>query len=183
MVKITNPKTRRILMITLIILGVTPIVTILYLTYQMRTALSEADQALQENGKLYNRLKASMGTKPEIPAHKLGDRIELGNQAITVYGFEPYSEPGMKRRYGVSKGVAMDILVENTMVVEIKAVDAITPVHLAQLITFLKLSGKYVGLLMNFNVVHLRDGIRRMVQGEPASVSSVSSVVKSLVST
>ena len=69
------------------------------------------------------------------------------------------------------------------MVVEIKAVDAITPVHLAQLITFLKLSGKYVGLLMNFNVVHLRDGIRRMVQGEPASVSSVSSVVKSLVST
>jgi hypothetical protein len=69
------------------------------------------------------------------------------------------------------------------MDVEIKAVDAITPVHLAQLITFLKLSGKYVGLLMNFNVVHLRDGIRRMVQGEPASVSSVSSVVKSLVST
>src|SRR5689334_25165665 len=114
MVKSTNPKTRRILMITLIILGVTPIVTILYLTYQMRTALSEADQALQENGKLYNRLKASMGTKPEIPAHKLGDRIELGNQAITVYGFEPYSEPGMKRHYGVSKGVAMDILVENT---------------------------------------------------------------------
>jgi len=56
-------------------------------------------------------------------------------------------------------------------------------VHLAQLITFLKLSGKYVGLLMNFNVVHLRDGIRRMVQGEPPSVSSVSSVVKSLVST
>ena len=47
---------------------------------------------------------------------------------------------------------------ENTVVVEIKAVDAITPVHLAQLITFLKLSGKYVGLLMNFNVVHLRTG-------------------------
>ena len=83
----------------------------------------------------------------------------------------------------IDLGFRVDILVENTMVVEIKAVDAITPVHLAQLITFLKLSGKYVGLLMNFNVVHLRDGIRRMVQGEPASVSSVSSVVKSLVST
>jgi hypothetical protein len=53
-------------------------------------------------------------------------------------------------------------------------------------ITDLKLSGKCVGLLINFNVVHLRDGIRRMVQAEPpsvSSVSSVSSVVKTLVST
>src|SRR6476660_7992340 len=65
----------------------------------------------------------------------------------------------------IDLGFRVDILVENTVVVEIKAV------HLAQLITFLKLSGKYVGLLMNFNVVHLRDGIRRMVQGEPPSVS------------
>jgi hypothetical protein len=45
------------------------------------------------------------------------------------------------------------------------------------------LSRKQVGLLINFNVVHLKDGIRRMVCGEPPSVSSVSSVVKSLVST
>jgi GxxExxY protein len=80
-------------------------------------------------------------------------------------------------------GFRIDILVENTVVVEIKAVDAIHPVHLAQVITYLKLSGKHVGLLINFNVVHLRDGIRRMVQGEPPRTSSVSSVVKSLVST
>jgi GxxExxY protein len=80
-------------------------------------------------------------------------------------------------------GFRIDILVENTVVVEIKAVDAIHPVHLAQVITYLKLSGKYVGLLINFNVVHLHDGIRRMVQGEPPSMSSVSSVVRFLVST
>jgi GxxExxY protein len=86
----------------------------------------------------------------------------------------------------IDLGFRIDILVENTVIVEIKAVDAIHPVHLAQVITYLKLSGKYVGLLINFNVVHLRDGIRRMVQGEPPripSVSSASSVVKSLVST
>jgi GxxExxY protein len=83
----------------------------------------------------------------------------------------------------IDLGFRVDILVENTVVVEIKAVDAITPVHQAQLITFLKLSRKHVGLLINFNVVHLRDGIRRMVYGEPPSVSSVPSVVKSLVST
>jgi len=86
----------------------------------------------------------------------------------------------------IDPGFRIDILVENTVVVEIKAVDAINPVHMAQVITYLKLSGKHVGLLINFNVVHLRDGIRRMVQGEPpktSSVSSVSSVLKSLVST
>jgi GxxExxY protein len=83
----------------------------------------------------------------------------------------------------IDLGFRIDILVENIVVVEIKAVDAVTPVHLAQLITFLKLSGKYVGLLINFNVVDLRDGIRRMVRGEPPSVSPVSSVVKTLVST
>lgn len=96
-------------------------------------------------------------------------------------GFRTVSQLPLPVNYDGEKidlGFRVDILVENTVVIEIKAVDAITPVHQAQLITFLKLSGKYVGLLINFNVVHLRDGIRRMVQGEPPSVSSVSSVVK-----
>jgi GxxExxY protein len=79
----------------------------------------------------------------------------------------------------IDLGFRVEILVENTVVVEIKAVNAPT----RRLITFLKLSRKQVGLLINFNVVHLKDGIRRMVCGEPPSVSSVSSVVTSLVST
>ena len=60
-------------------------------------------------------------------------------------------------------GFRIDLLVENAVVVEIKAVDSINPVHLAQVITYLKLNKKYLGLLINFNVVHLRDGIRRIV--------------------
>ena len=85
-------------------------------------------------------------------------------------------------------GFRLDILVETLVVVEIKAVEAITPVHQAQLLTYLKLGQKHLGLLINFNVVHLRDGVRRMVNGIPpsvstvvrpnSSVSSVSSVVK-----
>jgi GxxExxY protein len=70
-------------------------------------------------------------------------------------------------------GFRLDILVETLVVVEIKAVDAITPVHQAQLLTYLKLSHKHLGLLIHFNVLHLRDGIRRMVSGDPPSVSSV----------
>jgi GxxExxY protein len=84
-------------------------------------------------------------------------------------------------------GFRLDILVENFVVVEIKAVDAISPVHQAQLLTYLKLSHKHLGLLINFNVMHLRDGIRRMVNGHPravvSSVSSESSVVVSTAST
>lgn len=60
-------------------------------------------------------------------------------------------------------GHRLDLLVENTVVVEIKAVETILPVHMAQLLTYMKLGGYPVGLLVNFNVPVLRDGIRRMV--------------------
>ncbi len=59
----------------------------------------------------------------------------------------------------------MDLLVEDLVIVEIKSVDAISPVHQAQIISYLKLSGKSLGLLINFNVVHLKDGIKRFVNG------------------
>jgi hypothetical protein len=69
------------------------------------------------------------------------------------------------------------------VVVEIKAVNTITPGHQAQLITFLKLSRKQVSLLINFRCRTFEGWDSTMVCGEPPSVSSVSSVVKSLVST
>ncbi len=65
----------------------------------------------------------------------------------------------------IDLGYRLDLLVDDLVIVELKAVDAITDVHKAQLISYLKLSGKNVGLLMNFNVAHLRDGIRRFVNG------------------
>ena len=62
-------------------------------------------------------------------------------------------------------GYRIDLLAEGELVIEVKAVEAIAPVHKAQLVSFLKLSGKRLGLLLNFNVVHLRDGIVRRVNG------------------
>ncbi len=59
-------------------------------------------------------------------------------------------------------GYRTDILVEELVIIELKAVDKILPIHKAQLISYLKLSGKDVGLLINFNVEHLRDGIDRL---------------------
>lgn len=57
----------------------------------------------------------------------------------------------------------LDLLVNDLVVIELKSVDALAAIHQAQLISYLKLSKKKLGLLINFNVVHLRDGIKRVV--------------------
>jgi GxxExxY protein len=62
-------------------------------------------------------------------------------------------------------GYRLDLLVANTVVVEIKAVESLLPIHEAQLLTYLKLTGCKVGLLVNFNVPVLKQGIRRRVLG------------------
>jgi GxxExxY protein len=73
--------------------------------------------------------------------------------------------PVVYREVKLELGYRMDLVAEELVVVEIKSVDAVSPVHQAQLLSYLKLSGKSIGLLINFNVVHLKDGIRRFVNG------------------
>jgi len=60
-------------------------------------------------------------------------------------------------------GYRLDILIANELVLEIKAVEGIAPVHRAQLLSYLKLSERRLGYVLNFNVVSLRDGIARVV--------------------
>lgn len=60
-------------------------------------------------------------------------------------------------------GYRLDFLINNLVVLEVKSVDSLAPIHEAQLITYLSLGGWQVGLLINFNVLLLRDGIRRRV--------------------
>jgi|EPASupsiteSAE347_1022098.scaffolds.fasta_scaffold01688_5 GxxExxY protein len=75
-------------------------------------------------------------------------------------------------------GYRIDLLVSDAIVVELKSVDKIAPIHEAQLLSYLKLSNLQVGLLMNFNVIHLKDGIKRMVNRYQPLRSSASSAVK-----
>ena len=63
----------------------------------------------------------------------------------------------------VDSGYRLDMLVDDCIIVEIKTTDGINPVHCSQLLTYLKLTNKRLGLLLNFNVVHMRDGIKRIV--------------------
>jgi GxxExxY protein len=62
-------------------------------------------------------------------------------------------------------GYRLDILVENKVVIELKSVEALNDVHLAQTLTYLKLGNYKLGLLMNFNVSQLRNGIKRVING------------------
>jgi GxxExxY protein len=64
-------------------------------------------------------------------------------------------------------GYRIDLLVERTVIVELKAVERVEPIHTAQLLSYLRLSGLHVGLLLNFNTALLRDGIRRIVLDLP----------------
>lgn len=65
----------------------------------------------------------------------------------------------------IDLGYRIDLIVDGSVIVEIKCVDGINPVHQAQLLSYLRLSGRQVGLLINFHVTYLKDGIRRMVDG------------------
>lgn len=61
-------------------------------------------------------------------------------------------------------GYRLDLLVENKLIVEIKAVEGLNEIHLAQVLTYLKVSGCKLGLLMNFNVLKVKDGIGRIIK-------------------
>ena len=66
----------------------------------------------------------------------------------------------------IEAGHRIDVIVNDLLIIELKCVERIMGVHEAQLLSYLKLSGKNVGLLINFHVRHLRDGIRRFVLGQ-----------------
>jgi len=65
----------------------------------------------------------------------------------------------------VELGYRIDMVVNDTVIVELKCVEKIAPIHEAQILSYLKLSKKRVGLIINFHVRHLRDGIKRFIEG------------------
>ncbi len=71
--------------------------------------------------------------------------------------------PVVYERVKLDVGYRIDLLVESTVIVGLKAVERLLPIHEAQLLSYLKLSQKRLGLLINFNVSRLRNGIKRMV--------------------
>jgi GxxExxY protein len=86
--------------------------------------------------------------------HELGKRGLKNERQVSL----PVVYDGVR----LDGGLRLDLVVEGAVVVELKAVDALTDVHIAQVLTYLKLSGHRLGLLINFNVARIKDGIRRV---------------------
>lgn len=87
-------------------------------------------------------------------AHELEKRRLTVVRQVTV----PVLYDGVR----LEAGLRLDLVVEDCVVVELKAVEALLPVHTAQVLTYLKLSGHRLALLINFNVPLIRDGIKRL---------------------
>jgi GxxExxY protein len=62
-------------------------------------------------------------------------------------------------------GYRLDLLVEDKVIVELKSIEGLEPIHEAQMLTYLKLRNAWLGLIINFNVIMLKDGVRRLVNG------------------
>ncbi len=88
---------------------------------------------------------------------------ELVQEGLKVETQKPL--PLIYKSVHLDCGYRLDMLVEGIVIVEFKAVEMILPIHEAQLMSYLKLSGCKVGLILNFNVKVLKDGIKRFVNG------------------
>lgn len=97
--------------------------------------------------------------------------FELVQRGLKVEQQKPL--PVVYQEVKLDCGYRLDLLVEEAVIVEVKAVDRLAPIHQAQLLSYLRLSGCKVGLLINFNVKVLKDGIRRVVNDFPDSPGSL----------
>lgn len=88
---------------------------------------------------------------------------ELRQRGIQVE--QQVSQPVFYKGLQLDCGYRLDLLVENRVIVELKAVEAVLPIHEAQLLTYLKLRKLRLGLLINFNVPILKNGIKRLLNG------------------
>ncbi len=90
-------------------------------------------------------------------------QVELESRGIRVA--REVSIPLQYKGHCFENAYRLDLLIENELIVEAKALDALLPVHQVQLLTYLRLTGHRLGLLLNFNVDVMRNGIKRVVHG------------------
>lgn len=89
----------------------------------------------------------------------LAHELKKANLSISLQKEVPIRYDNLE----IKPGYRLDIVVEEKVIIEIKSVEALAPIHQAQLITYLKFTGISVGLLINFNVPSLKEGIKRVV--------------------
>ncbi len=111
------------------------------------------------------RVHSRLGPGVFEPVYEACLEYELGHLGMTVE--RQKAIPVLYDEVRLDCGFRLDLLVEDLVVVELKAVESLLPVHHAQLLSYLRLSGKPLGLLINFHEAHLRDGIHRKITIPP----------------
>lgn len=87
---------------------------------------------------------------------------------LQIKGLSVISQVPIEMNYkgvNLGEGLRLDLLIEDSLIVELKSVEELKPIHYKQLLTYLKLTNKHIGLLINFNVNDFRDGIKRVING------------------
>ena len=109
-------------------------------SFQVHTALGPGLlESAYEECLYYELLQSGLNVKKQIPLPLIYKEVKL------------------------DAGYRIDLLVENKVIVELKSIESLADIHMAQILTYLKLSGCKLGLLVNFNVKHLKDGIKRVI--------------------
>jgi GxxExxY protein len=130
--------------------GTAPKQTALEVSHAVVTAAMKVHSALGP-GMLESAYEACLAYELRQGGHKVLTQLELP----IVYG-------GVR----LDVGYRIDILVDDLVLIELKCVESLNDVHKAQIISYLKLSKTSLGLLINFHVAHLKDGIKRFVEGD-----------------
>ena len=111
------------------------------------------------------RVHTSLGPGLLESAYEAVLAFELENRGLRVIRQQPV--PITYHGTRIEMGFRADLIVADLVIVEIKSVEAVAPVHKKQLLTHLRLAGKRLGLLINFNVALIKEGITRIANGMP----------------
>ena len=107
------------------------------------------------------RVHSALGPGLLESAYEACLRFELIKAGLNVEAQKPL--PLVYESVKLECGYRIDLLVEGKLIIEVKSVEALAEIHFAQVLTYLRLSDLRLALLLNFNVVHMKDGIRRIV--------------------
>ncbi len=141
---------------------------------------------MQEKDRLDQITRRIIGAAIEVHRHLGPGLLESAYEAGLAYelkqlGFRIEQQrllPVVYKDVKLDCGYRLDIVVEDAIILEIKAIEQLAPIHDAQLLSYLRISGMKVGLLMNFHVRVLKNGLKRIVNEFPDSAFSASSAVK-----
>ena len=141
---------------------------------------------MEEKNNLDLITRRIIGARTEVHRHLGPGSLESAYQTCLAFELrqlgckveEQKPLPVMYKDVKLDCGYRLDLIIDDAVVVEIKAVERLMPIHDAQLLSYLRLSKKRVGLLINFHVQMLKDGLKRIVNEFPDSAISAFSAVR-----